>query len=191
MWVITADQIGSRRGSDLVPEALEILGAVPTVLPFTRTVGDEIQGVVPTAADALEATLLLVRDGRWSIGLGGGEARLAQDSRASDGPAFVHARAAVERAKGRRPPVPVALEDPRSGHLEPLLHLLAAVVAERSEASWRVLDLLADGATGVEAAHALDITPQAVSWHRRESLWDTETRARRALADLMDASTSP
>ncbi|WP_098468724.1 hypothetical protein [Serinibacter salmoneus] len=188
MWVITADQIGSRRGSDLVPAALDLLDAVPTTLPFTRTVGDELQGVVPTAADALRATLVLVRDGRWSVGIGGGEVRLAGESRASDGPAFVRARAAVERAKGRRPPVPVALEDPRSGRLEPLLHLLAAVVGERSEASWRVVDLLETGATGVDVAKALDITPQAVSWHRRASLWDTEVRARHALAELMDAA---
>lgn len=143
MWVITADQIGSRRGSDLVPEALEILGAVPTVLPFTRTVGDEIQGVVPTAADALEATLLLVRDGRWSIGLGGGEARLAQDSRASDGPAFVHARAAVERAKGRRPRsrwrwrIPAAVTSNRSCTSSPPWWLSAARRVGGSWTSWR------------------------------------------------------
>ncbi len=186
MFVVTADQQGSRRGSDRVPEALELVSTVPVLLPFERTVGDEIQGVPADAAAALDAALRLVRAGGWSIGLGVGVARLADSASASDGPAFVRAREAVERAKGRTVPVSIALDaGERTTDAEPFLHLLSALVADRSESTWRVLDLLLAGRTGVEVAEELGTTPQNVSNHRRRALWDTEVAARTALAGLL------
>lgn len=191
MFVVTADQIGSRRRPDRVPAALALLDGVPTRLPFVRTVGDELQGVPSGAEAALDAVLRLVRDGGWSVGLGAGSGRLAESAPASDGEAFVRARVAVERAKGRTVPVAVAFDVGEGTEtLEPFAHLLAAVVAGRSDATWRVLDLLAQGRSGVEAARELGLSPQAVSRHRRAALWDTEQAGRRSLARLLTETES-
>lgn len=187
MLVITADQIGSRTGPDRVPAALALLEPVPVHLPFERTVGDELQGVPRDGAAAMDAVMALVRVGEWSIGIGVGPGLLAASAPESSGEAFVRAREAVERAKKRGIAVPVALEAGEAGErVEPLLHLLVAVVAERSEATWRVLDVLESLGSGVAAARSLEISPQAVSAHRRGALWDTERAARTSLAHLLD-----
>lgn len=188
MFVLTADQKGSRRGGDRVPAALALLAKIETALPFERTVGDEIQGVPADAQSALEAALTLIREGGWSIGIGIGPGRLTESAPASDGEAFIRAREAVERAKGRTVPISVALNaGERTADVEPLVQLLAVVVGDRSEATWRVLDLLAQGRSGVEVAAQLAMSPQNVSNHRRRALWDTEVAARAALARLLTA----
>ena len=80
----------------------------------------------------------------------------------------------------------------RAAKVEPLVHLLACVVAGRSSATWRVLDafdeLEAEGGerSGARVAELLMISPQAVSKHRRESLVETERAARPALADQLE-----
>lgn len=187
MFVLTADQIDSRSGPDLVPDALELLAGLATERPFVRTVGDGIQGVPTDGRAALDAALALMRDGRWSVGIGVGQAELAGSAPESSGEAFVRAREAVERARSRAVDIPIALEAGRRGEtIEPLVQLLAGQVAERSEATWRVIDRLAHGASGVAVARDLGITPQAVSAHRRGARWDTEQRARESLATLLD-----
>ncbi len=198
MFVITADQIGSRRGSDLVPDVLSRLterSSDGVLLPFVRTVGDEIQGVLSNAEAALDVILYLVRLGEWSIGLGVGPGVLGPTAPESSGEVFISARTAVERAKGRGLPVPMAIESgdgERAAKVEPLVHLLACVVAGRSSATWRVLDafdeLEAEGGerSGARVAELLMISPQAVSKHRRESLVETERAARPALAEQLE-----
>ena len=197
MFVVTADQIGSRRGVDLVPDLLANLAmrTWPDVaLPFVRTVGDEVQGVLTSAETALDVVLHLVRLGEWSVGLGIGPGLLGATAPESSGEAFILARTAVERAKGRGLPAPVANEAgdaPRAREAAPLVHLLASVVAGRSAATWRVLDAFdeSDGGgaerSGTRVADLLGISPQAVSKHRRESLVETERAARPAIARLL------
>src|SRR5436305_1758802 len=71
--LLTVDQRASRRSPDRVPEALRRLNeSVATVLPFERTAGDEFQGLLAEAADAVQVALQLVRVGGWSIGIGAG-----------------------------------------------------------------------------------------------------------------------
>lgn len=43
MFVLTIDQRGSRSHGDKVPRLLSLLADLETVLPFERSVGDEIQ----------------------------------------------------------------------------------------------------------------------------------------------------
>ena len=50
MFALTIDQHRSRTGEDLVPALLDGLAPVPTVLPFERTVGDEVQGLLDAVA---------------------------------------------------------------------------------------------------------------------------------------------
>jgi hypothetical protein len=104
MFVITADQIGSRGDVDRASSAMEMISAQygsQLALPIDRNSGDEIQAIIADAAAALEVVLLLTRDGHWSVGLGLGAVRtpLPEATREATGPAFIAARQAVILAK--------------------------------------------------------------------------------------------
>ena len=55
VFVFTIDQVASRAGTDQVPNLLTDLQDLCTVIPFGRTVGDELQGVIEDPATAVEA----------------------------------------------------------------------------------------------------------------------------------------
>ena len=193
-----------------MPEALALVGARTAgrpgvVLPFDRTVGDEIQGVLAAdddgAALAVDLALDLVRDGGWSVGIGLGavDRPLPEVSRAASGPAFVRARAAVDRAKRRgRGSVPLAVVGPDvvpratvSADAQALLHLLGAVVARRSAAGWEAVDTLVaqrGPAPQRASAAALGVSEQAVSQRLRSALWAEDTAARPLAARLLRAA---
>jgi hypothetical protein len=214
--VLTVDQRGSTRRGDLVPAVLGLIAAIArpggaqapgVVLPFERTVGDEVQGVLAADDDgaglAVDVVLALLRDGGWSVGVGAGpvDEPLPEVSRAASGPAFVRARAAVERAKARGSAVPVAVAGPGdepgatiAGDAEALLRLLGAVAARRTDAGWEAIDTLA-GHGGASApqratAHALGVSEQAVSQRLRTALWAEEQTVRPLAARLLAAAGS-
>ncbi|MEU2201425.1 hypothetical protein [Isoptericola sp. NPDC019482] len=210
MIVVTADQRGSTQGADRVPEALALVDARASrrrgvVLPFDRTVGDELQGVLAGdddgAALAVDLVLDLVRDGGWAVGVGLGavDRPLPTASRAASGPAFVRARAAVERAKRRGGgSVPLAVvgpdEEPRAtvaADAQALLHLLGAVVARRTVAGWEAVDALVaqrGPAPQRASAAALGVSEQAVSQRLRAALWAEDAAARPLAARLLRAA---
>jgi hypothetical protein len=210
MIVVTADQRGSRRAGDRVPEGLALLGSRSAgrsgvALPFERTVGDELQGVLDATDDgaalAVDLVLDLVRDGGWSVGVGLGavDRPLPATSRAASGPAFVRARAAVERAKRRgRGSVPLAVvgpdEEPHAtvaADAQALLHLLGAVVARRSVAGWEAVDTLVaqrGPAPQRASAAALGVSEQAVSQRLRAALWAEDVAVRPLAARLLRAA---
>ena len=66
--------------------------------------------------------------------------------------------------------------------------LLYRVCADRTDAEWRVVNLLVPGVRGQQkaAAAALGITTQAVSRTLVRSLWHEEQAARGALVDLLE-----
>src|SRR3712207_2242701 len=101
MFALTADQIESQARADLVDGVLDELSPVTTTLPFTRTVGDEFQGLLDDPVSVVDAILILMRTEQWHIGLGIGpvERPLPADPRRARGPALVCARAAVNAAK--------------------------------------------------------------------------------------------
>ena len=186
MFVLTVDQRGSTQRGDRVPDVLSLIDGVVRgregiVLPFGRTVGDEIQGLLDDARLVVDVVLALLRDQGWSVGLGVGrvDEPLPLESREASGSAFVHARAAVDRAKRRPDGSSVAVEgdDSRAFEIEGLLQLLGAVQVRRTTAGWEVIDTLislkADGesATQKEAAAALGISEQAVSQRVRTAMW--------------------
>jgi hypothetical protein len=195
--VMTVDQRGSQRGHDLIDALLsELANALPAaavVRPFERTAGDEVQGLLARPDHAVSAALNLVRNGSWSVGLGLGPVRepIPASVRAATGPAFVHAREAVLRAKSS--PRHVAVCGPHSraaGDAEALLALLAAIVQRRSRPGWEVADLMATGMTQQEAATRLGISPQAVSQRLHAALWQEQRRAEPVAARLLDAADS-
>jgi len=169
MFVVTADQRDSRTSADLVPEGIalvERVGADRLSLPVQRNAGDELQALTDSAAAALQVGLALLRDGRWSVGIGAGalELPLPAEIRAARGSAFVLAREAVERAKSSAGRVAVAAADPvAAADAESYLRLLVDLRDRRSAQGWEVADLLEQGLTQKRIAAALGITPTAVS----------------------------
>lgn len=199
MLVLTVDQDASTRRGDLVDELLTeldpVVSRLPGVLrPFERTVGDEVQAVLDDATSTVTLVLHLLRTGGWTVGLGVGPVQepMPASSRAASGPAFVRARAAVERAKSRGSTAPVAVEagdgaaGERGVEVEALLRMLGAVIARRSDAGWQVVDMLADGVEKQkDVAARLGISEQAVSQRLRTALWSEELAVRPVAARLL------
>ena len=189
MFVMTVDQRHSRRGPDLVEGLLAAFAGEERLLrPFERTAGDEVQAVLTDADAVVELTLDLVRDGRWRVGIGVGAVvePLPASTRAGAGPAFIHARDAVTRAK--QSPDRVAVTGPEqesAGRAEAVLGLLAAVVQRRSALGWQAVDLVRTGLTQSETAERLRITPQAVNDRLRAALFAQEQGVRPAAAHLL------
>lgn len=163
--VLTVDQRSSRLGADRVPHALRALAGVRTLLPFERTVGDELQGALddPTAVPvAVEA---LLRDGAWNIGIGVGEIDQPSpaSARAGRGPAYLHARDAVSAAKSSPWHLRVVGDEQESRDLESTLWLWATLLARRTVKGWEVADLVDAGLSYEETGRRLGITQSAVS----------------------------
>lgn len=192
MFVITADQVDSRSGTDLVAGAIDAINSGPTrpVLAADRTVGDELQVLLANGTDALGVILQLARTGHWSIGCGVGEVGtpLPRDIREASGPAFIAARSAVERAKKRPTRFAVEQEPPtrEAADAEALLDLLLVVRSRRSPEGWELYDLLEVGFSQADAATRLDITPQAVSLRARAAELRADAAAREPLARILD-----
>ncbi|WP_043447454.1 hypothetical protein [Arthrobacter sp. L77] len=194
MFVLTIDQAASRTSPDRIPELLALLRPVRAVLPWERSVGDEAQGVLADPADVVDAVLLCLRAGGWYVGIGVGmvEEPFPSSPREGRGSAFVAARRAVDRAKKTGDRAPLAVEGPR-GHAdvaaeaEGVLALLGRHVMGRSEAEWRILDLLQPGERGTQtvAARSLGISPQAVSKAAARAAWHEERTVRQAVARLL------
>jgi hypothetical protein len=201
MLVLTVDQQGSRRVGDRVDDVLAGLDAwraVPGVVrPFERTVGDEVQAVLEDPAAAVDIALALLRWGGWSVGIGAGavEEPLPASARAGAGPAFVLARSAVERAKSRSRPVPLAVDgaDPvAAADAEAVLTLLGVLTERRTDGGWEVVDAVAGGGTTQDrVAEQLGITQQAVSQRLRTALWTEEQAARPTAARLLRRAEGP
>ncbi|NLE71551.1 MAG: MarR family transcriptional regulator [Actinomycetales bacterium] len=198
MIVLTVDQEASRRVGDRVDALLADLAPLRdrpgVVRPFERTVGDEVQAVLDDGEVAVDVALGLLRRGGWSVGLGAGpvDEPLPASARAGGGPAFVRARDAVERAKTRTRPVPVAVTtgaDDRGRGCEAVLTLLGSVLARRTPAGWAVVDALAalgPGATQEDVARRLGVTQQAVSQRLRTAMWAEEAAVRPVVARLLE-----
>lgn len=191
MFVVTIDQRNSRKSHDRVPELLRELAHIPARLPFERTVGDEVQGVLMESADVLAVAFGALRLGGWYIGIGVGtvDNPLPQTSREAGGPAFIAARSAVERAKKSGDRIPLAVDgSAAAADAEAVLVLIGALIVGRSVAEWRILDKLQAGVRGGQtvAARKLSISPQAVSKAVLRSSWQEEWAARPAAAFLLD-----
>jgi hypothetical protein len=186
--VLTVDQRDSRRDVDRVPDALAALDGVPTRLPFERTVGDELQGVLDSPAALPEALERLLRQDAWNVGVGVGlvETPLPDHTRAGRGPAFVHARTAVTAAKASPWHLRVVGDDPGARALETTLWLWAAVLARRTSRGWEVADLVAEGRSYGEVADRLGISQSAVS-QRAQAAGIVESRRARELATDLTA----
>ncbi|QTX04988.1 DNA-binding protein [Agromyces archimandritae] len=215
MFVITADQVGSRTGDDLgraLVERLDARFAGALLLPADQTAGDEVQFALADPGAALDAVLELARTGRWSTGLGVGGIRtpLPDATRKATGGAFIAAREAVgeaKRADGRfalraepgpasgaaaaEPDADGAAPDTDTGiaaaDAEALVRVLLVLRERRTAQGWEVVDLMETGISQKDAAAALGITPSAVSMRLATAAWRTDRAAREALVRILDA----
>jgi hypothetical protein len=181
-YVLTADQIDSRTEGDRVERQLEDLADTATTLPFTRTVGDELQGLLESAVSVVDAILSLMRGSHWHIGLGIGpvEFPLPRTSRAARGPAFVMARTAVDAAKSAVSHLSVVATPPAEAEgrdVEAVLRLLAALRERRTPEGWAAVDLMATGHTQAQAAARLGVSRQAVGQRLAAAQWAVERDA--------------
>ena len=166
---------------------------------FAQTYPDEIQGAFDCASDALHAALIAARDNGFWVGIGIDELRIPRFAGAlgtvstndCTGDALEFSRLAVEAARTGAPARGIAVSahdravaDMASG----LTRLLYRVCSDRTEAEWRVVDLLVPGVRGQQraVAQALGITTQAVSRTLMRSLWHEEQAARPAVLDLLN-----
>ncbi|MFD2839632.1 SatD family protein [Populibacterium corticicola] len=207
MFVMTVDQQGSRSSSDLVPEVLNSLervlhGRKGVALPFTRTIGDEIQGVLTSPTAVVACSRRLLRLGNWyvGIGVGGIQQPMPATSVEGNGQAFIHAREAVEDAKIQRGSVPASVrsDNPEAAqHLQALLRLIGLTWRTRSEAAWQAVDLLVNdhgeltGATQADAADALGVSAAAISKRLKGAAFDEEQAIYPLLQRLLLRADSP
>lgn len=205
MFVITADQIDSRHDRDRASEMIAQLvqsHAAAFALPPDQTSGDEIQLLVPRAADALTVLLDLHRAAFWSIGMGVGPIRtpLPSATRQATGDAFIAARSAVARAKRAEArfalDVPPAAADAAATHLdspgpstgaevEALVTMLLLLRQRRTPEGWEAVDLLESGLAQTAIARTLDISTAAVSQRVKSAQWKVERAAHPALVRLL------
>ncbi|GAA1451537.1 sigma-70 family RNA polymerase sigma factor [Nesterenkonia lacusekhoensis] len=196
MFVITADQRGSRCSADRVPALIEQLrpwsqgNAEVIALPLERTVGDEVQILLSDAEAAVDLSIRLLRGEHWAVGIGAGsvEEPRGPSARESSGEAFYLARTAVERAKGRGEPSPVVVEgadDHAASSATAVLQLLASAVRRRSEGGQQAVALKLEGMTQTSIAAELDVSPQAVSKRLQAAMAEEELRVRPVIADLL------
>ncbi|WP_309070136.1 hypothetical protein [Arthrobacter sp.] len=198
MFVVTINQRDSREVGDLVPELLREFRFVDAVIPFQRSVGDELQGVVGSAKLAVDVALKAIRFRRWHVGIGVGEVHSPLPERITDaeGYGLVYSRRAVNRAQKTGERIPLAIEGPDSevaAEAEAVLRLLGQIVYTRTDAEWNVLDLMTPGARGQQKliAAELGITTQAVSKAVIRSHWVEEWATRPAAARLLDLTYGP
>lgn len=189
--VLTVDQHNSRRTRDEVPTLLKLLdeaARTPPLRPFQRTVGDEVQGVVDDPDTTVDLLGAILRDGGWSTGVGVGrtDLPLPEDARAGRGPAYLHAREAVTRAKtGPHRIGVVGVDRYGAEHLETVLWLWAGLLERRTERGWQVHDAFAEGLSHGDTAHRLGITQSAVSQRAQAAGLVDERRTRALVRDLL------
>jgi len=189
--VLTVDQQDSSTAEDRVPAVLDLLDAEPRprlLRAFQRTAGDEVQGVLEDPAAVVETVGRLLRSGGWHVGVGIGpvDEPLPSEARAGRGPAYLHAREAVERAKsGPHRVAVVGTDAARAEQLETVLWLWAGLLERRTGPGWEVHDALAEGISHAEAGRRLGVTQSAVTQRARSAGLVDERRARRLAAELL------
>lgn len=179
MFVITADQVDSRRRDDAAGSTRDRINrehGSALLLPADRNAGDEIQMLTDDPAATLDLVLELTRDQRWSVGLGSGDVRLPLPAatREASGTAFFAARDAVNDAKKRQTRFAIKAQHvgdadasekgaADAATIEALIDLLLVIRGRRTVAGWELYDLLRQGMTQQDAAARLSISPPAAS----------------------------
>lgn len=192
MFALTIDQRSSRARPDRVPELLDLLDDLDTVLPFERTAGDELQGMIAAPETVIAAVERVLRSRDWSVGLGIGsvERPLPGSVREARGEVLLRARDAVEAAK-KVASVHLAVcgtSASAASEVEALLRLVGAVLRRRTAVQWKVIDAVTAAGSRTAAAERLGITVQAISKSLLASADDVVRDVYPLLAQLLRAA---
>lgn len=203
LWVVNVDQRRSRRQADRVDPALTLTRTLPgLLLPFERTAGDEIQGLLASGTPIVALIEGLARldaaDGLdepgWRIGLGLGsvEDLTVSTTRAARGSAYLIAREAVEQASGAPAYLVAGAADQADRDLvrraESALILWRTLLGRRSTKGWEVVDAVTAGESRVAIARRLGVSESAISQRLARAAWPEGVRgAELAEALLIDA----
>ncbi|WP_400993250.1 DNA-binding protein [Agromyces sp. GXQ0307] len=195
MFVITADQVGSRADVDrssTMQQELQDRFDDRLLLPVDQTAGDELQALTDQAATAVDLVLHLARDGHWSIGLGIGDVRepLPDAVRKATGGAFFAAREAVEAAKRADGRFALRTDGDDVGLLparevEAVFRLLLLLRDRRTPQGWEAVDLVRSGRSQKHAAELLGISDAAISQRLRAAMWSADDDAQPAIVRLI------
>ena len=201
MYVLTVDQQSSRTEPDRIPELLNAVDDVSTVLPFVRTVGDEAQAVLESAPQVVHACVAMARAGQWSIGIGLGEVEepLPATSVEARGSAFIAARTAVETAKNSWSPLCIETSTTGEDHVknaqnaQTVLRLMVDLVARATDTQWQITAVMLKnpGTTQAQIAQELNISQQAVSKSLRASRAEGIIEAIECAERLLDRAHQP
>jgi len=192
--VMTIDQRGSRHDVDRVEDLLTELRVARSDpggglrLPFERTQGDEVQGVITDPTMLVDLTLRCARARHWAVGIGIGSIRtpIPDSTRKASGTAFENARDAVNRAKNA--PASVSVRGPEatsSQYAEAVLTTLATLAHRRSDAGWQAVDLIMQGRSQTQIAEILGISKQAISQRLLAAWWWHEQSLRPVASHLL------
>jgi predicted DNA-binding protein (UPF0251 family) len=178
---------------ELAAELDDVYGSMRRA-PFGFTQGDELQGLLDTAADPLTAVLRATLRAeappamRWAIAAGDvepGEGPTTQRT----GPAFVAARELIDAARRRRDRLVVRSGDPEADELlddiAPVLGTLLVELTDRQREVARLL--LVDGLRQADAAARLDVARPTVSVAAERAHVRDIDRLRRATLALLRA----
>lgn len=177
-------------------EVCQLLSGLSVRAPFQPSAAGVVRGLTEDADVAVTAAMVALRDDAYAVGIGVGDVFLTpvdqEDGRVAvtaEGPGMGFGHDAAQHTRStERVAVRVSAADPEAAEqAEAVLRLVGHIVSVRSDAEWRVVDLLVPGARGQQktVARQLGITPQAVSKAVVRSLWHEEWRARPAAATLL------
>jgi len=186
----------SRPDPETDREVCRRLAALPTRAPFQPSGPGIVRGLTEDPQAAVDAAMTGLRNSAYAVGIGVGDVHLTRvdqpDGRVAvtaEGPGmgFGHDAAQHTRSSERVAVRVSAADAEAAAQAEAVLRIVGHIVAVRSEAEWRVVDLMVPGARGQQrtVAQQLGITPQAVSKAVVRSLWNEEWRARPAAATLL------
>jgi DNA-binding CsgD family transcriptional regulator len=196
--VVTLDQRGSRGATDRVAEWSDRLNGAHGArlrLPFVRSAGDELQGVLSDADALADIVAESVDDRGWWLGVGVGPVdRFGETARDSQGPAFWHARKAVEASKTRSHPQPVAVvgePEDEAAALGDALTALAFLTLRRTPEQRESVQLLRRGMKNKDIAAHLEVSPAAISQRLRGAGAEEEAGLRRLIATIASRLVDP
>jgi hypothetical protein len=192
--VATIDQRGSRGALDLVTRWVDELNSeyAPRLeLPFARTIGDELQGLVADPDVLVDLVVRGARHRHWWLGIGLGdlERPLPDTTAQARGAAFYNAREAVQLAKRSEYGFAVQGRGEPSGPIDDALTLLSFIVARRgaeNSKGWEAIDLVGQGFTQAQIGERLGVTQQAIAQRLHKAGWNEEQRGRRLSARLLE-----
>lgn len=193
---VTLDQRTSRRMPDRVSVMADRLNASLTgalMLPFVRTAGDEMQAIVGTGEGLASVARQCLEASDWWIGVGLGsiDQPVGPTARDSRGPAFWHAREAVERAQQHKggSPGPVAVRGEPAAlaeDLEAALSAMAFIVKRRTQRQQVACDLARQESGLQPVANTLGISSSAVSQLLRGAGLEEQSALERLVAHLAE-----